>query len=103
MIYVPDPDTPDPWYVQCRYEAPTETGKRVGTSWLPESLAVVGKRIYFGEKTDSPSELWTVTDVFGRERWSTLRGRASEYRHWRGHAGIPGVFRLSRKKRPRFT
>jgi hypothetical protein len=49
----------DPWYRQCKYETdPDENGSRkFGTSWLPEKLAKVGQRIYFGKRTATPSEL----------------------------------------------
>ncbi len=110
MIYVPTELTDDPWYVQCRYETTTPDGRQVGTSWLPEALAVVGKRIYFGEKTAEPRTLWTITHVFGRLRWSELRARTIEHGQWRDHAGVPGIFRgearrgkqwkLKRRNRP---
>ncbi len=59
----------DHWYRQCTYETQTEQGKKVDVSWIPETLAKVGKKIYFGKKTDSPGELWEITSVGERHFW----------------------------------
>ena len=36
----------DTWYRQCIYEMKTGEGKKVDTSWIPETLAKVGKKIW---------------------------------------------------------
>ena len=74
----------DPWYKQCRYETSTENGgKIVGVSWIPEKLAKVGKKIYFGKRTNTPNELWTVTSVGGRQRESFLVEHMMDYKNQR--------------------
>ncbi len=74
----------DPWYKQCAYEKPTEGGgKRIGISWMPEKLAKVGKQIYFGQRTDAPEELWTVTFVGGRQKESFLVAHMMAYKNQR--------------------
>lgn len=74
----------DPWYKQCTYETPTGEGsKKVDVAWIPEKLAKVGKKIYFGKRTDAPTELWTVTSVGGRQRESFLVEHMMDYKHQR--------------------
>jgi len=53
------------WYKQCTFNQPTEQGHRVHTAWIPEKLAVVGKKVYFGKKAEKPEPelLWTVSSV----------------------------------------
>ncbi len=52
------------WYRQCRYERPTERGKKFDVAWIPEKFGKVGKKIYFGKKLPAPpDEVWTVTEV----------------------------------------
>ena len=68
------------WYKQCTYRTPTENGEMVATAWLPESLAIKGKNIYFGKKTDSPEKLWTITSVSdGRMSDENLREHERDY------------------------
>ena len=50
-------------YKQCTYRSPTKNGYTVETAWLPAKLAIVGKTIYFGKKTNKPDRLWTITSV----------------------------------------
>lgn len=76
------------WYRQCRYSSPTEEGKTVGVAWIPEHLAVVGKTIYFGKKTDKPERLWTVESVGGRMEEEVLRDRERDYLHQRKASDI---------------
>jgi hypothetical protein len=33
------------------------------TAWLPEKLAVLGKKVYFGNKTKEPEQLWEIVSV----------------------------------------
>ena len=77
----------DPYYRQCRYETPVENGKKVDTAWLPEKLAVVGKKIYFGKKKKSSEEsrtLWTITAVYSiRKKESWLIKHQMDYKHQR--------------------
>ena len=51
------------YYKQCEYESETENGLLKAVAWLPEKFAVVGKKIYFGNKTENPERIWTVTSV----------------------------------------
>jgi len=76
------------WYRQCYYESPTEDGKTVGVAWIPEHLAVVGKKIYFGKKTDKPVRLWTVTSVGGRKSEDYLREHERDYKTQRKASDI---------------
>lgn len=69
----------DVWYRQCTYKC----GNKQGTSWLPENLAKVGKQIYFGKKTDKPSEMWTIVAVYGREKESYLISCEMDYKNQR--------------------
>jgi hypothetical protein len=78
----------DPWYRQCTYEMPTEEGKKVDVSWIPEKFAKVGKKIYFGKRIDSPEELWTVVSVGGRQKESYLVERMMDYKHQRKMSDI---------------
>jgi hypothetical protein len=73
----------DPWYRQCTYETTTKDGKKLGTSWIPEKLAKVGKVIYFGKKTDTAKELWVVTSVGSRRCESYLVARMMDHKHQR--------------------
>lgn len=45
------------WYRQCTYKRETENGTKFGASWIPEKLAVVGKKIYFGKKQKKPKRV----------------------------------------------
>lgn len=67
------------WYRQCTFESPTDKGKTVSTAWIPENLAVVGKKIYFGKKTKTPERLWTVTSVGGRQSGDWLTEHERDY------------------------
>lgn len=78
----------DPWYRQCTYETPSKNGKKEGTSWIPENLAKIGKKIYFGDKTVTPDRLWTVTFVGGRQRESFLVEHRLDYKHQRKMSDI---------------
>ena len=80
----------DHWCRQCTYETtPDEKGtKREGTSWIPEELAVVGKKIYFGKKTDSPKELWVVTHVGERQREDICVANRMAWKHQRKQSDI---------------
>lgn len=78
----------DPWYRQCTYEVPVENGKKVDVSWIPEKLAKVGGKIYFGKKTDTPKELWTITSVGGRQLESFLIEHRLDYKHQRKMSDI---------------
>jgi len=52
------------YYKHCTYKLPTSTGELMETAYLPEKLAVVGKKIYFGKKTQTTTkELWEVVSV----------------------------------------
>ncbi len=75
----------DPWYRQCTYEKPANAGmgKMIGVSWLPEKLAKIGKKIYFGERTDKSIELWTIIFVGGRKRESFLVAHMMAYKNQR--------------------
>ncbi len=73
----------DPWYRQCRFETPTEGGKKIDTAWIPEKFAKVGKKIYIGEKRPDPDEIWTVTHVFSRKPESYVVARQMDYKHQR--------------------
>lgn len=50
-------------YKQCTYKRPLPTGDLVEIAWLPEKLAVIGKKVYFGKKTKAPEELWEIASV----------------------------------------
>ena len=77
------------WYKQCTYRTPTENGEMVETAWLPESLAVKGKKIYFGKKTDTPSVLWTITSVSdGRLSEEYVRNHERDYKTQRQASDI---------------
>lgn len=81
----------DPWYKQCRYESDPnpDTGQViVGTSWIPEELAKKCKRIYFGQRTDTPKQLFTVVEVFARRRESFLVEHMMDYKHQREMSDI---------------
>lgn len=51
------------WYKQCGFTTPTDTGLLTEIAWIPENLAIVGKKIYFGNKSNTPDTLWTVVSV----------------------------------------
>ena len=51
------------YYKQCSYAHPTEKGELIGIAWIPENLAIVGKKIYFGNKTKNPEQIWTIKSV----------------------------------------
>lgn len=55
-------------YRQCTFRTPVEHADGSGvytesTAWLPEKVAVVGKHIYFGQKTSDPEKMWKVMTV----------------------------------------
>jgi hypothetical protein len=53
------------YYRQCRYERVKADGsKGWDETWIPEHLAKVGKKIYFGEKGNpGPDDMYTVITV----------------------------------------
>ena len=67
------------FYRQCTYETPTEGGVTRATAWIPEKLAVVGKKIYFGKKTKNPEKLWTVISVGGRQSEEYIKAHERDY------------------------
>lgn len=73
----------DPWYCQCKYETVAGERKRVGVSWIPEKLAIVGKKIYFGEKHEANREMWVVLEVWGRKPESWLMERRMDFKNQR--------------------
>lgn len=71
------------WYRQCKFEAPTELGKKVETAWIPEKFAKVGKRIYIGEKRPNPEPIWTVTHVYARRTAEWVNAHAMDHKNQR--------------------
>lgn len=67
------------WYKQCHFTSPTQDGYKCKTAWIPEHLAVVGKKVYFGKKTDNPERFWEVQSAGGRMQESVLRERERDY------------------------
>jgi len=73
------------FYRQCRYERVlSEGGTKWDVAWIPEKLAKVGKRIYFGKKRKgvAPDELWTVTSVSDTRRsaeWLNFKHSADSH------------------------
>lgn len=67
----------DAWYVQCRFFS---NKNREETAWIPEHGAKKGKRLYFDDDT---TEIWTVMEVWGRQRESYLNEHRMAYRHQR--------------------
>jgi len=53
----------DTYYKQCTYTTKTDNGELVGIAWIPENLAIVGKKVYFGNKTKTPKQVWVVKTV----------------------------------------
>lgn len=72
----------DQWYCQCRF---TSDRNRLETSWISEYGAKKGKRLYFD---DDETEVWTVEEVFGRQRASYLNEHRMAYRHQREMSDI---------------
>lgn len=67
------------WFKQCHFASPSEGGELQHIAWIPEHLAVVGKKVYFGKKTDKPDRLWTVTSVSGRISGDYLSEHERDY------------------------
>lgn len=59
------------YYKQCTFQTPTADGFTQSTAWIPEHLAVKGKTIFFGKKSDRTEEtrLWTVVSA-GDQKFS---------------------------------
>jgi hypothetical protein len=72
----------DAWYVQCRFFS---DHNRMETAWIPEHGAKVGKRLYFD---DDKSEIWTVLEVFARQKERYLNEHRMAYRHQREMSDI---------------
>lgn len=76
-------------YRQCTYKAPNGLTE---IAWIPEKLAVVGKKIYFGSKTKTPETLWEVVSVsegpHGRLPESYLRAHERDYKTQREASDI---------------
>ena len=51
------------YYKQCTYRQTGSLNYLMETAWLPEKLAVVGKKIYFGKKTQEEKTLWEIVSV----------------------------------------
>ena len=52
------------YYRHCTYSLhQTAGGILMETAWLPEKLAVMGKKIYFGKKPQIPTKLWEIVSV----------------------------------------
>lgn len=71
------------FYRQCVYKQIAPSGFfREAVAWLPEKLAKVGKKIYFGAKREaSEDELWTVSSVGEGRRsadWLTFKRNADK-------------------------
>ena len=79
----------DPWYRQCKYRK-IDPPHRIGVSWIPEKLAKVGKRIYFGRKAvpGEKRELWEVMEVWARKRESEVVERQMDYKHQRKQSDV---------------
>ena len=77
------------YYKHCTYKMPTATGNMMETAWIPESLAVMGKKIYFGKKNKTPVELWEVVSVSdNRLPESYLREHERDYKSQREASDI---------------
>jgi len=57
------------WYRQCTYETEAEDGVLRDVSWIPEDLAVVGKKIVFRDRAG----VWMVVSVGTRRDSSYLK------------------------------
>jgi hypothetical protein len=68
---------------QCKYQTVGPLPRKIGVSWIPETLARVGKCIYFGKKTDAPEELWEITEVGARKPVSWLVAHQMDWKHQR--------------------
>ena len=74
------------YYRQCTYKS---TSGLIETAWIPEKLAVVGKKIYFGNKTKTPETLWEVISASdGRHPESYLRNHERDYKTQREASDI---------------
>lgn len=68
------------WFRGCSYEHQLPNGaKLVGSSYLPEKLAKVGRKIYF----ESKDVLYVVTRVGRRRALSELQDRERDFLHQR--------------------
>jgi hypothetical protein len=72
----------DEYYVQCSFRSDKN---RIDTAWIPEYGAKKGKRLYFD---DDQSEIWTVLEVFAKQRLSYLNEHRMAYRHQREMSDI---------------
>lgn len=51
-------------YRQCTFRTDGDAlGYSESSAFIPEKFAEVGKKIYFGKKTDKPDRIWTVVKV----------------------------------------
>jgi hypothetical protein len=80
----------DPWYRQCKYRTMGPKPRKVGVSWIPEKLAKVGQKVYFGKKAQpvDERELWEVLEVWGRQRESYLVEHQMDYKHQRKQSDV---------------
>lgn len=77
------------WYRQCVLTSPIEKGTKVQVAWIPEHLAVVGKSIYFGKKTNKPERLWVVESASStRQSGDYLAEHERDYLHQREASDI---------------
>lgn len=76
------------YYRQCRFQSPTEDGYTEQVAWIPENLAVEGKQVYFGKKTDTPDRLWTVMEVGTRMTEDYVKAHERDYKTQREASDI---------------
>ena len=76
------------WYKQATFTCPVEDGETVSVAWIPEHLAIVGKKIYFGVKTNKPERLWTVIASGGRKSGEYLGAHERDYKSQRQASDI---------------
>jgi hypothetical protein len=72
----------DEWYVQCSFRSDKN---RLDTAWIPEHGAKKGRSVYFDDDT---TEVWTVLEVFSRQRASYLNEHRMAYKHQREMSDI---------------
>jgi len=67
------------FYCQCELARPTELGRQLMTSWIPEEIAKVGLTVRLKGEDEEWTDGWLVLAVYNRLPFSYLKKRDRDH------------------------
>jgi len=76
------------FYCQCDLARPTDEGRQLMVSWIPEEIAKVGATVRLKDENGTWTEGWLVLAVYGRRPLSYLREHDRDYINQRKQSDV---------------